>query len=168
MESSTPPITSVSVTATNAAGGGLENQQSAIAQDPLALPNEQQHHVAAYTNNSNNNDNSSQDQATTQSNTNNICNSDKNLNNADGTNNGAIYSNNGGDHLHLHQQQQHLHHPGMQYDTTNQIGSSHLYGDVRKLNHMSMPPHEPHKTFSHSIENLSKTTEKCTTNEMKM
>lgn len=166
MESSTPPISSIAASASNA-GGGLDNQ--AIAQDPLALPNE--HHVAYNTNDNS----SSQDQATvtTQSNTNNnICNSDKNLNN-DGsmstTNNGAIYSNNGEDHL---QQQQllhhHLHHPGMQFDTTNQIGNSHHYNDVRKLNHMSMPPHEPHKTFSHSIENLSKTTEKCSTNDMKM
>lgn len=165
MESSTPPISSIAASAN--AGGGLDNQ--AIAQDPLALPNE--HHVAYNTNDNS----SSQDQATvtTQSNTNNICNSDKNLNN-DGTmsttNNGAIYSNNGEDHLQQQQQllHHHLHHPGMQFDTTNQIGNSHLYGDVRKLNHMSMPPHEPHKTFSHSIENLSKTTEKCSTNDMKM
>lgn len=155
MESSTPPISSVT-------DGGLENQ--AIAQDPLALPTE--HHVAYSNTNNNNNDNNCQDQVTTQSNTNNnICNSDKNLNN-DGTNNGAIYSNNG-DHLIHHQAHLH-HHPGMQYDSTNQIGNPHLYGDVRKLNHMSMPTHEPHKTFSHSIENLSKTTEKCNTNDMKM
>jgi hypothetical protein len=164
MESSTPPIPSVASVSSNG-GGGLD------AQDPLALPNE--HHVTY-----NNNDNGSQDHpSTTQQSNTNICNSDKNLN--DGTmtvtSNGAIYSQNNGDelHLHHHHQQQHHHHmqQAMQFET-NQIGSNHHhYGDVRKLNHhMSMPPHEPHKTFSHSIENLSKTTtEKCNaTNDMKM
>lgn len=125
----------------NSNSGGIE------AQDPLALPNE--HHVGYST------ENNGQDQpstTTTQSNTNNS-NSDKNLSDGSMTtntnsNNGAIYSNND---------------PGMQYS----------YNDVRQLNHhhqqhMSMPPHETHKTFSHSIENLSKTTEKCPSNDMKM
>lgn len=158
MESSTPPI----------ANSGIDNQ--AIAQDPLALPSE--HHVG-YTNSAENNGQDQPTTTTTQSNTNNS-NSDKNLDgsmttNTTSNNNGAIYSNNGG--------AESSHHQGMQYDTattTNQIGSSlhhQHYNDVRQLNHlqhMSMPQHEAHKTFSHSIENLSKTTEKCPSNDMKM
>lgn len=165
MESTTPPL------ATANPGNGIDNQT--IAQDPLALPNE--HHVG-YTNST-----ESQDQpttTTTQSNTNNS-NSDKNLDgsmtttNTNSNNNGAIYSNNGAESSH---------HQGMQYDTAttaSQIGNSHHhqhFNDVRQLNHlhqqMSMPQqqqqHETHKTFSHSIENLSKTTEKCPSNDMKM
>jgi hypothetical protein len=162
MESSTPPLAT--------ANPGLDNQ--AIAQDPLALPNE--HHVGYPTNST-----ESQDQpttTTTQSNTNNSS-SDKNLDgsmttNTNSNNNGAIYSNNGG--------AESSHHQGMQYDTATtagQIGNSHHqhFNDVRQLNHlhqhMSMPQqqHETHKTFSHSIENLSKTTEKCpSNNDMKM
>lgn len=166
MESSTPPL------ATANPGSGIDNNQ-AIAQDPLALPNE--HHVVGYTNST-----ESQDQpttTTTQSNTNNSS-SDKNLdgsmttNTNSNNNNGAIYSNNGGADS--------SHHQGMQYDTAttaSQIGNSHHlqhFNDVRQLNHlqhMSMPQqqHETHKTFSHSIENLSKTTEKCpSNNDMKM
>lgn len=159
MESSTPPLAT--------ANPGIDQ-----AQDPLALPNE---HVG-YTNST-----ESQDQptttTTTQSNTNNS-NSDKNLDgsmtttNTNSNNNGAIYSNNSG-------AVESSHHQGMQYDTAttaNQIGNHHPhYNDVRQLNHlhqhMSMPQqqHETHKTFSHSIENLSKTTEKCpSNNDMKM
>lgn len=162
MESSTPPI------ATANPGSGLDSNQ-AIAQDPLALPNEL--HVG-YPNSAENNGQDQPTTTTTQSNTNNS-NSDKNLDGSMSTNttsnNGAIYSN-----------AESSHHQGMQYDTavattTNQIGNSHHhqhYGDVRQLNHlhqhMSMPQHETHKTFSHSIENLSKTTEKCPPNDMKM
>lgn len=55
----------------------------------------------------------------------------------------------------------------LQYDANHQMTSNY---DQQKLNQMGMQPnlHEPHKTFSHSIENLSKTTEKCPPNDMKM
>jgi hypothetical protein len=55
----------------------------------------------------------------------------------------------------------------LQYDANHQMSSNY---DPQKLNQMTMQQnlHEPHKTFSHSIENLSKTTEKCPPNDMKM
>jgi hypothetical protein len=61
------------------------------------------------------------------------------------------------------------HEQRLQYDANHQMSSNY---DQQKLNQMTMQQqqnlHEPHKTFSHSIENLSKTTEKCPPNDMKM
>jgi hypothetical protein len=58
----------------------------------------------------------------------------------------------------------------LQYDASHQMSSNYANNDQQKLNHMNMQQnlHEPHKTFSHSIENLSKTTEKCAPNDIKM
>jgi hypothetical protein len=58
----------------------------------------------------------------------------------------------------------------LQYDANHQMSSNYANNDQQKLNHMNMQQnlHEPHKTFSHSIENLSKTTEKCAPNDIKM
>lgn len=57
----------------------------------------------------------------------------------------------------------------LQYEANHQMSSNY---DQQKMNQLTMQQqqnlHEPHKTFSHSIENLSKTTEKCAPNEMKM
>jgi hypothetical protein len=57
----------------------------------------------------------------------------------------------------------------LQYDTNHHMSSNY---DQQKMNQLTMQQqqnlNEPHKTFSHSIENLSKTTEKCAPNEMKM
>jgi hypothetical protein len=59
------------------------------------------------------------------------------------------------------------HEQRLQYDANHQMTSNY---DQQKLSQMGMQQslHEPHKTFSHSIENLSKTTEKCPPNDMKM
>lgn len=58
----------------------------------------------------------------------------------------------------------------LQYEA-NQIANNYANSDQQKNNHMNMQHqhlHEPHKSFSHSIENLSKTTEKCAPNDIKM
>lgn len=74
-------------------------------------------------------------------------------------NEGAYPSNN---HL------KHEEHPEqrLQYDAGHQMVAGSFDPQKMQQNHMSML--EPHKTFSHSIENLSKTTEKCAPNDMKM
>lgn len=161
---------------------------NSIAQDPLALPNEPsglQYHSSS--NNSGSHESaSSQDRhelcgnlSTTQSNTN-LSDKENNLN-ENSLNNGAIYSN---DITIKHEDANSLADDRrLQYDS-NQIANNYSSNDPRKLNHhvsmhqQHLPSqhqpqqpqhhHEPHKTFSHSIENLSKTTEKCTPNEIKM
>lgn len=62
------------------------------------------------------------------------------------------------------------HEQRLQYDANHQMSSNYANNDQQKINHMNMQQnlHEPHKTFSHSIENLSKTTEKCAPNDIKM
>lgn len=171
MESSTPPISS-----SNSA------DSNNIAQDPLALPNESS---SGLYNNSNSNETTptSQDhheicgnltsstvvaaQSNNNSNNNNCSDKENNLND------GAIYSN---ETTIKHEEGNSLvDDRRLQFDSNHQIANSNYSSnDPRKFHHMSMQhlpqqqQHEPHKTFSHSIENLSKTTEKCTSNDMKM
>jgi hypothetical protein len=142
MESSAPSISS-------------SNNDSSIAQDPLALPSADET-TGLYSAND-----ISQDQHELCGN---LSSSQSNTNCSDKENNL-----NGGS-----EQEQNLLNDDrrMQYES-NQIANTYSSNDPRKLNHhMTMHQHhlqhEPHKTFSHSIENLSKTTEKCTPNDMKM
>lgn len=157
-----------------------------IAQDPLALSNEPS--GLYHTNNSGCHDSVSvvQDRhelcgnlAATQSNTN-LSDKENNLN-ENSLNNGAIYSN---DITIKHEDANSLAEERRMQFESSQIANNYSTNDPRKLNHhigmhhqQHLPPnqqpiqhhnHEPHKTFSHSIENLSKTTEKCTPNEIKM
>jgi hypothetical protein len=166
MESSTPLSSSSS-------GNNNNNNTNPIAQDPLALSSETS---SLYSSNNSGENSNSQDRqhelcgslSTTQSN-NNLSDKENNLN-ENSLNNGAIYSN---DITIKHEDANALTDDRrLQYDS-NQIANNYSSNDPRKLNHMSMhqqhlTSHEPHKTFSHSIENLSKTTEKCTPNEIKM
>ena len=77
-----------------------------------------------------------------------------------------------------HEEHHSLSEARLQFDSNHHMTTSN-YAQA-KMNHMSIHHHqqqqqqqqlnlhEPHKTFSHSIENLSKTTEKCPPNDMKM
>lgn len=138
MESSTPPESS--------------SADDSNAQDPLALPNSNES-LGMYGNDV------SRDQ-------NGLCESALNCNDKESslhenpaTSVNVMYPN---DPAIKHEEQR------LQYDA-NQMSSNY---DQQKINQMTMQQHqnlhEPHKTFSHSIENLSKTTEKCPPNEMKM
>lgn len=166
MESSTP-LSSSSTSGNNQ-----------IAQDPLALPNEPSSLFHTGSNSSGCHETISNQErhelcgnlSATQSNTN-LSDKENNLN-ENSLNNGAIYPN---DITIKHEDDERR----MQFDS-NQIANNYSGNDPRKLNHhigmhhqqQHLPSHhqqhEPHKTFSHSIENLSKTTEKCTPNEIKM
>lgn len=116
------------------------------AQDPLALPNEAMYDV-------------SRDQ-------NGLCgSSDSSMSHSKESNSAAIYPN---DPSTKHEEHSLHNEQRLQYDANHQLSSSY----EQKMNQMSMQQqqnlHEPHKTFSHSIENLSKTTEKCAPNDIKM
>lgn len=140
MESSTPP--------------GSSAADDSNAQDPLALPNEA---VGLYANEM------SRDQ-------NGICGnepalsiscSDKESNPSNSVN----FPNDPS--MKLDAEHPLNHEQRLQYDANHPMSSNY---DHQKMNQLSMQQnlHEPHKTFSHSIENLSKTTEKCAPNEIKM
>lgn len=140
MESSTPPASS-------------NDDSNSLAQDPLALPNTNET-LGMYANDVNHGDRNGLEAG-----------------------HGNIKDNSS-----LSDNQQAYHDPSikleehplsneqrLQYDGNHQMSSNY---DQQKMNHMNMQQqqnlHEPHKTFSHSIENLSKTTEKCAPNDMKM
>lgn len=145
MESSTPPESSAA--------------DDSNAQDPLALPNTNEG-LGMYGSDVNRDPNSG------------ICGSDSALNcndkeSSSPANVNIMYPNDPNIKLEEHplSSEQRL-----QYDANHQMSSNY---DQQKLNQMTMQQnlHEPHKTFSHSIENLSKTTEKCQNtppNDMKM
>lgn len=118
------------------------------AQDPLALPNEAMYDV-------------NRDQ-------NGLCGSESSMSLSKESIPTAIYPNDPSIKLEEHSlnNEQRL-----QYEANHQLSSNY----EQKMNQMSMQQqqqqqnlHEPHKTFSHSIENLSKTTEKCAPNDIKM
>lgn len=76
-----------------------------------------------------------------------------------------------------HEEHHLSHEQRLQYEANHQMSSNYVNSaQQQKMNQLSMQHqqqqqqilHEPHKTFSHSIENLSKTTEKCSHNELKM
>lgn len=124
------------------------------AQDPLALPNANES-VGLYESND-----MSRNQNGLCGNETNRC-SDKDN---DNPSNSVMYSNDPA--IIKHEEQ--LPEQRLQYDANHQMSSNY---DQQKINQMTMQQqnlHEPHKTFSHSIENLSKTTEKCAPNDMKM
>lgn len=135
MESSTPPTAS-------------SNDDSNLAQDPLALPNTNEN-IGMYANDVNRE--------------NGLCSVD------------AIKDNNQANNVYHNPSMKHDEHSlsneqRLQYDGNHQMSSNY---DQQKMNHLSLQQqqpnlHEPHKTFSHSIENLSKTTEKCAPNDIKM
>lgn len=56
----------------------------------------------------------------------------------------------------------------MPYDSSHQMPSNYDQQKLSRMNVQHQNLHETHKTFSHSIENLSKTTEKCAPNDLKM
>lgn len=125
------------------------------AQDPLALPNE-----GLYNSDMSRNQNG-------------LCGNESiSCNDKEGSPSGSvIYPGDPGMKLEEHTltNEQRLH-----YDASHQMSSNYANNDQHKISHLNMQQqqqqnlHEPHKTFSHSIENLSKTTEKCAANDIKM
>lgn len=149
MESSTPPASSV---------------DDLNAQDPLALPNTSEA-MSLYNGDMNRDHNGLCCNALSNS-----CNDKESPLNDNPVNN-VIYP--------INPAMKHEEHPlnieqRLQYDVNQQMSSNYANNDQQnnqKTNHLNMQQQnllEPHKTFSHSIENLSKTTEKCAPNEMKL
>lgn len=153
MESSTPPASA--------------SADDSNAQDPLALTNTNDNSIGLYHDDVNRDQNGlcGNESALSIS-----CNNDKESSLSDNPTNSGIYSNDPSIKHEEHplNNEQRL----QQYDANHQMSSNYANNDHQKMNHLSMQQqqnlHEPHKTFSHSIENLSKTTEKCAPNEMKM
>lgn len=149
MESSTPPASSA---------------DDSNAQDPLALPNET---IGLYNSDMNRDQNGLCGNESAMS----ISCNDKENSLGDNPVNSVMYPN---DPAMKHEEHPLTNEQRLQYDTNHQMSSNYVNNDQQKINHLNMQQqqqqnlHEPHKTFSHSIENLSKTTEKCAPNEMKM
>lgn len=153
MESSTPPASA--------------SADDSNAQDPLALPNTNDN-IGLYHGDVNRDQNGicGNESALSIS-----CNNDKENSHSDNPTSG-IYSNDPS--IIKHEEHPLNNEQRLQYDANHQMSSNYANSDQQKMNHLNMQQqqqqnlHEPHKTFSHSIENLSKTTEKCAPNEMKM
>lgn len=148
MESSTPPASA--------------SADDSNAQDPLALPNASDN-IGLYHDDVNRDQNGLCGNESSLS----ISCNDKESSLGDNPTNGAIYAN---DPSIKHEEHPLNNEQRLQYDGNHQMSSNYA-NDQQKMNQLSMQQqnlHEPHKTFSHSIENLSKTTEKCAPNEMKM
>lgn len=135
------------------------------AQDPLALPNTNDN-IGLY------HDDVNRDQNGICGNESALsinCNNDKESSLGDNPANSGIYAN---DPSIKHEEHPLNNEQRLQYDANHQMSSNYANNDQQKMNQLNMQQqqnlHEPHKTFSHSIENLSKTTEKCAPNEMKM
>ncbi|CRL05386.1 CLUMA_CG018165, isoform A [Clunio marinus] len=140
MESSTPPASS-------------PNDDS-NAQDPLALPNTAENISSLYSATDMNRDQ------------NGLMGNDKENHLNDNPANHSMYPSD--PVIMKHDEHPLSNEQRLQYDGNHQMQSNY---DQQKINQMNMQHanlHEPHKTFSHSIENLSKTTEKCPPNDMKI
>lgn len=146
MESSTPPESS--------------SPDDSNAQDPLALPNTNEN-LGLYGNEVNRDQNG-------------LCGNEPALNNScnDKENslheipvNSVMYPN---DPAIKHEEHPLSNEQRMHYDANHQMSNNYDHQKMSQLAMQQQNLHEPHKTFSHSIENLSKTTEKCAPNEMKM
>lgn len=150
MESSTPPASSA---------------DDSSAQDPLALPNNNDT-IGLYHNEVNHDQNGHCGPEST------LCNDKERQSLTDNQTSSGIYPN---DPSSKHDEHPLSNEQRLQYDVNHQMSSNYANIDQQKMNQLNMQQqqqqqnlHEPHKTFSHSIENLSKTTEKCAPNEMKM
>jgi hypothetical protein len=147
MESSTPPESS--------------SADDSNAQDPLALPNTNEN-LGLYGSDLSRDHNGLCGNESALSNS---CN-DKESSLHENPVNSVMYPN---DPAMKHEEHPLSNEQRLQYDANHQMSSNY---DQQKMNQLTMQQqqnlHEPHKTFSHSIENLSKTTEKCAPNEMKM
>lgn len=148
MESSTPPVSSA---------------DDSNAQDPLALPNES---IGLYNSDMSRNQNGLCGNESALS----ISCNDKERSLVDNPTSSVIYPSDPGMKLDEHPL---TNEQRLQYDANHQMSSNYANNDQHKISHLNMQQqqqnlHEPHKTFSHSIENLSKTTEKCAANDIKM
>lgn len=151
MESSTPPATS--------------SADDSNPQDPLALPDNDET-IGLYNSDINRDQNGLCGNESALSIN---CNDKESSLSDNPVTNNVIYPN---DPAMKHEENPLTNEQRLQYDVNHQMSTNYANSDQQKMNHMNMQQqqnlHEPHKTFSHSIENLSKTTEKCAPNEMKM